>query len=184
MDFIDPTVGEIYNFRNSKMLHKEKQNKTEVTTQHAEINKQNFIHLEVERIQAIFSSYVKSGLNKKRKKKKHTQRKNTHTHVCVHRPHGHTRTCLGVLSCGTLMVAAPPPAADDSRMIMNMTERQPHARSVSLSRSSPSPSLTGSLARPSLFELCGFFFIYLSIYDSKSSNWPVRFERQISVRGG
>lgn len=59
------------------------------------------------------------------------------------------------------MAAAPPPAADDSRMIMNMTEPQPHAHSASLSCRSPSPSLTGSLVR--LSSALDFFF-YLSIY--------------------
>lgn len=50
---------------------------------------------------------------------------------CVH--HSHSRTCFAVLSCGPLMVAAPPPPeAVDSRMIMNMTEPLPHPRSVSL----------------------------------------------------
>lgn len=33
-------------------------------------------------------------------------------------------------------------------------------------------------------QLWIFFFIYLSIYDSKASNWPVRFKQQISARGG
>lgn len=75
----------------------------------------------------------------------------------------HPRTCLAVLSCGALIAAASPPLADGSRMIMNITESQPHTRSASLPRSPPTPSLTLSPARSPLYSSSssGFFFFIL-----------------------
>lgn len=58
-------------------------------------------------------------------------------------------------------------------MIMNMTERQPDARSVSLSRCSLSPSLTGSPVRLSSTDSSSLF---ICLFVSKSSNRTLRFK--------
>lgn len=70
----------------------------------------------------------------------------SHVYTSAH-THTHTHTCFAVLAAGALMAPAPPPAADGSRMSINILASQPHTSSPSLP-----PLLLPSLC-PWLFSL-------------------------------
>ena len=113
----------------------------------------------------------------------------THTqmHINIIYMNRETHTCLALLSCGALIDAELPPAADDSRMIMNISASQAQtlslSRSPSLSLPLPHPHTLSSLVPAPLLTLLQklplFFLLYalkypkmdLSNYLKKDFKW-------------